>query len=278
MTMKSTVSDMLFRHLSPPTIALVGSAFVTVHRGEPCRIRYVAGVWAHHYRSGTIVQPRIGGATASETDEVARDAFAYYYTPREGDIVFDVGAGVGGESRLFSHLVGRSGRVVAFEANPNTFRCLEMMVQLNKLPNVLASSYAISDQSGTVIIEDSEDNHLGNSLTDDNVKGVNVEARSLDDISLSLGIDRIDLLKMNIEGAELAALNGMSHMLTQTKNVAISCHDFRANATGLEWQRTVAPVTELLRDAGFDLDRRVDETRPWIRDTIYGTRRASSET
>jgi hypothetical protein len=80
---------------------------------------------------------------------------------------------------------------------------------------------------------------------------------------------------MNSEGAELAALRGMSRMLPRTNNVAISCHDFRADVTGLDWQRTVAPVTEILNDAGFNLDRRIEDVRPWIRDTIYGTRESS---
>jgi hypothetical protein len=50
----------------------------------------------------------------------------------------------------------------------------------------------------------------------------------LDALLSRLGIERVDFLKMNIEGAELKALEGFRHGLARTLNLAVACHDGRA--------------------------------------------------
>ena len=91
---------------------------------------------------------------------------------------------------------------------------------------------------------------------------------------LSNGIPSIALLKMNIEGAETAALRGASSTLRRTQHVAIACHDFLADETGDESYRTREDVTALLQDAGFNVSGRLDDARPWARDYVFGARPA----
>jgi FkbM family methyltransferase len=270
MSTKAEIYGWVDRRMSPSLKATVGSVFVTLRRRELCRIGYEDGMWIHRFRDGVVVQPRLCGATARTLDEVATDTFTYGFVPRAADVVLDVGAGVGSEIRLFSRLVGPTGRVITFEANPHTYRNLEKMVSLNRLPNVTVLLNAVVDRPGTALIEDDDLGHLGNHLPNDADHAFGVEGVTLDDMAQRLSPERVDLLKMNFEGAETSALAGGTAPLSRTRNVAISCHDFLADVSGLEWQRTLAPVTTLLTDAGFTITRRYASMGPLqaLRDAI----------
>src|SRR5436309_804767 len=61
----------------------------------------------------------------------AREMFLYAYTPQAGETVFDIGAGIGAETLLFSRLVGRFGCVVSFEAHPRTYERLARLCEVN---------------------------------------------------------------------------------------------------------------------------------------------------
>ena len=193
-----------------------------------------------------------------------------------GDVVFDIGAGVGGEVRLLSRLVGPTGRVVSVEAHPRTYGFLRRTIELNRLSNVTSLPVALAGVSGTVYLDNDSENHIANGLVGREAGGMAVPGCTLAELMDRVGVDRIDLLKMNIEGAELAVLRAAAHdCLHRVRNVVISCHDFKAEATGAAWQRTFAPVRDLLTAAGFVLRSRPDDHRPWIRHYLYGVRPAS---
>jgi hypothetical protein len=99
-----------------------------------------------------------------------------------------------------------------------------------------------------------------------------VEAVTLDELAERVGADRIDLLKMNIEGAERLALRGMAGIAPRVRHVVVSCHDFRADRGHGDVFRTRVEVTEALAEMGFDFTSRPDDPRPWVRDTVYGAR------
>jgi FkbM family methyltransferase len=245
---------------------------VSARRRELCVAQPTEGGWVHRYRDGITVHPRLGGPSARLQDEATRDHFLYGYQPRTGETVFDVGAGVGGEVRLFSRLVGPAGRVVSIEAHPGTFRLLTRTVALNGLTNVTALQLAVTGDPGTAYIEDRAVNHVANGLTTDSVRGVAVTGETLPAIMRCVAVDQIDLLKMNIEGTELAALRAAAGCLHAVRHIAVSCHDFKADRHGGDWQRTYAPVTQLLRAAGFSIRTRPADGRPWIRYYVYGSR------
>jgi FkbM family methyltransferase len=194
--------------------------------------------------------------------------FLYEYVPQGGDVVFDIGAGVGTEMLLFSRLVGPSGRVVSVEAHPRTYGRLADLCKANSLGNVTPLQLAVSDADGVIAISNL-DNHLRNTVLEADGDRIEVPARRIDTLAGELGIDRIDLLKMNIEGAERQAIQGLGEVLASTRHVCISCHDFLADDGGTEELRTKGVVCDFLVERGFRVITRGDAPDPWTRDCVY---------
>jgi FkbM family methyltransferase len=251
-------------------LGAAASLWYSAKRRQPCLISWRQGAWAHRYRDATIPHERLGDAPSpAEFTAEARDIFLYGYEPREGDIVFDVGAGVGAETLLFSRLVGALGRVVALEAHPGTFDRLALLCRLNALANVVPLQAAAADVDGNLSISNA-DAHVANTILDVGEGGIAVPARRLYGVADELGITRVDLLKMNIEGAERDALVGMGELIEHTRHVCVSCHDFLAERGGPERLRTKAFVRDLLLEHGFSLTSRDNAPDPWTRDYLYG--------
>jgi FkbM family methyltransferase len=263
----------LVRRLDRPhrrwLLVLPASLWVSAVYRAPCLVYWQDGVWIHHYRSAKIPHAGLGRAAppAVFTAE-ARDLFLYEYTPRPGDVVFDVGAGIGAETLLFSRLVGPRGRVVSLEAHPRTYDRLVRLCEVNGLENVIALQVAASDTEGEVEISDL-DHHIRNVLVKRG--GIPLRARRIDAIADELGVTRIDLLKMNIEGAEREAIRGLEGIISGTRHICIGCHDFLAEAGGSEELRTQALVRDFLIQHEFRVTTRDDAPDPWTRDYVYGS-------
>jgi FkbM family methyltransferase len=253
-----------------------GSIWVSTLYRTPCLVYWRNGAWIHHYRGTKIPHASLGrAAPPSVFTAGVRDPFLHEYTPRRGDVVFDVGAGIGAEALVFSRLVGRSGRVVACEAHPRTYGRLRDLCAANRLTNVTALQVAISDREQTVRISDL-DHHLLNTVLGTNSGSIEVPARRIDSVASELGIDRIDLLKMNIEGAERLALEGTGTLLEATHHVCISCHDFLADDGASEELRTKDFVRGFLAEHGFVVTTRDDAPDPWTRDYVYAVKATAS--
>ena len=137
---------------------------------------------------------------------------------REGDTAIDVGANHGMWSLAFSKAVGSTGQVFAFEPVPFTFGTLEALVDRLGLENVETTMAGCSDEAGVfsmVIPEqgagasDDLQAHLAEREGDSPepaVHSVDCEVIRLDD---ALGdLESVEMVKMDIEGAELKALRG----------------------------------------------------------------------
>jgi O-antigen biosynthesis protein len=203
-------------------------------------------------------------------DDESRLIFLHEYGLRPRDVVVDAGAGNGQEVVTFSRLVGPAGRVVAIEAHPKAFDELRALCELHDLRNVELVNAAVASETGAADITDLAEPEL-NSTLEDGGTSIPVKAVKLDDLIRRLGIDEIDFLKINIEGAEVDALRGFSRGLRRTRHLCVGCHDFLADdRRGGDEMRTRERVRELLEESGFTVQSRAHEL-PWIADYLYGT-------
>jgi FkbM family methyltransferase len=207
--------------------------------------------------------------------ELAKTNFLWGYKPRSGDVVIDVGAGVGEEALTFSQAIGERGRLICIEAHPQTYRCLEKFVQYNRLRNVTLMHAAVTEPScGSALIEDSND-YLRNRL--DSPTGIPVPATTVDVIHQQLGLNRVHFLKMNIEGAERLAIRGMAEALKHIQVICISCHDFLADKGEGPHLRTKAAVEHFLHESGLRVIHRVGEGLPaYLRDQVWALNQSAS--
>ena len=208
-------------------------------------------------------------AYAAET----RDYWLRFYEPKEGDTIIDVGAGQGEDALTFSRLVGKTGRIIAIEAHPLSFKALKKFCQLNELSNVTPVHLALMDKPGEVRIIESE-SWMENRVTSNGEPGSSMAAPAgtLDDLCRKLGIREISFLKMNIEGAERYALPGAEKTMPHIRHICVACHDFRADQGHGEEFRTRSFAERILANEGFAIEDRADDPRDYIRDQIWGRR------
>jgi FkbM family methyltransferase len=195
------------------------------------------------------------------------DYWTYVYRPREGDVIIDIGAGIGVDAFALSPLVGNTGSIHCLEAHPRTFQALLKTCEMNGLRNVLPHHLAVSDRSETIYISDL-DNDEENTVS--KIQGaehsIATMAVTIDEFIVSQKIHRVGLLKMNIEGAEQLAILGLDKCIDRVDHVAIACHDFRGFYTR-------EPVIAYLRTRGFDIVDRTEDPRLYVRDHVHGIRR-----
>ena len=177
------------------------------------------------------------------------------------------------DALALSPLVGPSGRIYSIEAHPWTFRALLKMCELNDLANVVPLHYALSDRAGQFWISDlsnTEENSISDIRT--HTHTIAVSAITLNSLIETQGIDRIALLKMNIEGAEAMAINGIAKHIDLVDHVAIACHDFIGDGF-----LTRQVVRDFLQRHGFEVIERRNDPRPYVRDHIHGIRKNNSK-
>src|SRR4051812_22586478 len=125
-------------------------------------------MWVHRFPGVFWAAPEPVPFTPRALQAFNRDHFFFRYEPGHGDIVVDVGAGFGSEVLSCSKLVGTAGTVVAIEAEPATFRCLQRTCEKNGLTNVVLIHAAVTDAPGLVRMTESADY-----VTNEIVRGAN---------------------------------------------------------------------------------------------------------
>jgi FkbM family methyltransferase len=136
---------------------------------------------------------------------------------RPGQVVLDIGANIGYYTLIFARLVGPTGHVIAFEPDPASFALLQRNIDENKYGNVTACPLAVSNVNAILTLYRDRFNNLDHRLTNPGRGGtaLKVEAVRLDDF-LPSHFDRpIDLIKMDIQGSEGLALDGMRSTLAR---------------------------------------------------------------
>lgn len=125
---------------------------------------------------------------------------------RQGDVAFDVGANWGMHTLLFSRLVGTSGFVHSFECLPEAQQELLWHVERNRIANVLVHHKAVADYDGEASFLLGKNTSTGSLAPAGQGKSISVTVCRLD--SLLADVERLRLIKVDVEGAEISVLRG----------------------------------------------------------------------
>ena len=142
---------------------------------------------------------------------------------RPGMTVLEIGANVGFFTLLFSRLAGPGGRVIAFEPDADNFRLLVKNLKANGAANVTCVHKAVAEKDGKARLFFSEEHRGDHRIYDsgDGRPAVEIETAALD--SFLPADTRVDFIKMDIQGAEYAALLGMERTLRRQPQLAMLC-------------------------------------------------------
>jgi FkbM family methyltransferase len=157
-----------------------------------------------------------------------------------GDVLYDVGANVGYMSVLGARLVGPEGRVECFEPLPANVEALRANLDANEFSNFAIHAFAASDHDGQATMSLGDGLRMGNGQIVDapGHETIEVPIHRLDGLKLRPP----QLVKIDVEGVELAVLRGMSNILEASRpKVIVELH-------GVDDDE----VERFLRSAGYE--------------------------
>lgn len=189
-----------------------------VHDEKPRSIRPPTGTLVRFGPHKLLVRPR--------------EEFVFYasfiageYDPldlRPGDVVLDAGANVGDFTIQASLSVGSKGTVIAVEPDPYVLPYLEYNLWLNHCQNVRVVAAALGIPGKGTLLRTPDGGTVSTALANGD-DGTHVAVRSIQEVLDDLGIETLNVIKMDIEGAECAALAGYRN-LSRVRSVAAELH------------------------------------------------------
>jgi FkbM family methyltransferase len=146
----------------------------------------------------------------------------------QGMTFVDVGANFGFFSMIAGSKVGENGTVISIEPEPKNFALLQKNIHTNGYQNrTKMLPIALSQKEGTATLFVDDQNVGNHSLAQSNIKSgthaVTVCMRRLDDVCRENGIDTIDMMKIDTQGAELQVLLGATELLPKTQTILFEC-------------------------------------------------------
>jgi FkbM family methyltransferase len=151
------------------------------------------------------------------------NALVRYLEP--GGVFYDIGANIGFYAIVAAKVVGKSGKVVAFEPFAEAVEAIRRNARLNKMENIITEECAVAESSGWMNLEissHSETNRLtaaGNGTSDGNVK--KVRTVSLDDYVFVENGPPPTVVMVDVEGAEFEVLRGMRRVLKEHRPIVL---------------------------------------------------------
>ena len=173
-----------------------------------------------------------------------------YLLSRKGKIFIDIGAHIGRYSILLSK---NFDKIISIEADPYNYSQLVRNIVLNNLDNkIIPINVALSDKIGLIKLYIDDKNEGGNSIIEEKNKYRLVLSFPLDYIIQILNIDPkdIDLIKIDVEGAEYFVLKGMEKILKEGNSKIVI--EIRDN------DKYKDETIKLLSNFGYKIERKLD--------------------
>lgn len=186
----------------------------------------------------------LGSFAFGSLESAVQEALIRHLGP--GDVLYDVGANLGFFSLLGARLAGAEGHVYAFEAAPDNAAAIASNVQLNRVGNVTVIQKAVAAAGGVgrlQVVDDQSWSKLEDYGEHPNTERViEVELVALDDLVAAGEVRVPTVVKIDVEGAEIAVLEGMRETIRRHRP-AIIC----------ELHGTHREFVALMREHGYRL-------------------------
>jgi FkbM family methyltransferase len=171
------------------------------------------------------------------------------------DVILDVGTNFGWYTTLFAQIAGDRGKIHSFEPSPTTYEKLLKNIELNNLVDfVIANRCAVSDSEGSTKIHVFTKRSHGcaslSTLGEEEYEAFDTPLTTLNRYIADCSIERVDFLKIDVEGSELAVLKGASDLLSSpaAPPMMIEINDDTSTAFGYD----SGDIWELLCSYGYD--------------------------
>ena len=149
------------------------------------------------------------------------DDIIEHFSPKQGDIVVDIGAAFGFYTIISSKRVGTNGKVLAIEAHPSNFEMLNRNIKLNQLTNVIPLNYAVYSKETKLKLYNNY-SIMHERIGERTTKFVEANANTLDYIlQQQQQVIHVNWIKIDVEGAELEVLKGAQNVLSKSKDIAL---------------------------------------------------------
>lgn len=200
-----------------------------LERGVVRVLQGYAGGLAFEMRYLPVSHAHLGAIAFGNLESAVQEAMVRHLG--RGGVFYDIGANLGFFSLLGAHLVGvEEGHVYAFEAAPDNAAAIRANAQLNRIPNVTVIQKAVAASAGTgrlQLVDDQSWSKLeeyGEHPFTERV--IEVELVAIDGLVASGRLPPPTVVKIDVEGAELAVLDGMRDTIERHQPVVIcELHD-----------------------------------------------------
>lgn len=200
-----------------------------------------------------------------EFERHVTDYFTHNLKP--GDTFLDIGTHIGLMSLVAARAVGPAGQVHSFEPGEKQRRLLLKNIQHNRFNHIKVNPIALSDHAGEGIFQSGPTENLGQSKVKDSGEGVRVQLLPLDQYVAQNNIQKIDAIKVDVEGAELRVFKGAAESIKRFKPrfIVYECIDEIAK----EFGTSVAEINDFVVSLGYDLYRWGSVERKLVKPDVF---------
>ena len=176
-----------------------------------------------------------------------------YLKPKKGEVFIDVGAHIGKYALQVAKIVGENGLVIAIEASPINYNVLLKNCRLNNIRNVIALNVAAWKSNDELKLFIGKVGGWHSVKFNSGLGFVKVSAKALDNVLKELHINRVDWIKIDVEGAEYEVLEGLKNTIQQYKPTLI-IEVFKEN---------IEKVTKFMNESNY-IVKLIPENPPYL--------------